>query len=246
MIPKIRHQTILNTNTSEPYLPTRLVYTVFKPVELRQWFKNHASMAWDPRLKRWTWNLDRHSRKLKFPDAYEEVLRRDGGLVLASCYLRDDHLLHVYTRCGLRAARFLSFFDKEVPRTTAIGEFVDEYNLISTVRTTAEIRTPEEYFRDESKIEFFDIITLLDEAKTPSQKVAVIARLQARMTTGTLIPLERHRLEMFYQDGPESFESAVRLRELLAMAQHQSDKPIRPSEVIQSLLAESPRPPGPA
>ncbi len=55
----------------------------------------------------------------------------------------------------------------------------------------------------------------------------------------TITPLERHRLEMFYADGPESFEQAMKLRELMAMLQHQSPTPIRPYEVLKEHLEKS-------
>jgi hypothetical protein len=51
--------------------------------------------------------------------------------------------------------------------------------------------------------------------------------------------LERHRLEMFYAEGPGKFARALRFREALARLQHQRGGPIRPYEVIQELMGES-------
>ncbi len=230
---------ILQTTTDEPYLPTRLVYTVHQPDTLRRWFERHPTMAWDTELRRWTWNYHRKLRKLGFPAAYEEAVRRQGGLVLASCYLVDRKNLHVYTRSGLRALRFLVFFDREVSRAVAMGEFVDEYNLLSTAKDVASIPTPETFFRDESRIEFLDVATMQDAAKTPAEQAALYAMIDEQTVHGTIIPLERHRLEMFYADGPESFEQAMKFRELMAMLQHQSPTPIIPYEVLKEQLEKS-------
>lgn len=226
---------LISTTTGEIYLPTRLVYAVDEPEALRNALDRHKSFSWDPTLKRWTWNYDRLARKLGFPPEYDEAMRRQGGLVLASCFLLGK-TLHVYTRCGLRAAKFLAFFDKQVNRSVAMGQFVDEYNLITVGRDLASIPTPEDIFRDESRIEFFDIATLMDEAKTPEQKQALAAMLHGRTESETLVPLERHRLELFYADGPTAFELAMRHRDTMAMLQHKSNKPIRPFEVIRRML----------
>jgi hypothetical protein len=227
---------VIQTTTDEPYLPTRLVYSVHQPDALRRWFERHAAMSWDPGLGRWTWNYHRKLRKLGFPAAYEEAVRRQGGLVLASCYLVDRRTLHVYTRSGLRAHRFLVFFDREVSRAVAMGEFVDEYNLLTTGKNVRAVPTPEDFFRDASKIEFFDIPTLMDAAKTPGEEAALDALLTKRRFTKTITPLARHRLEMFYLDGPKSFEQAMQFRELMAMLQHQSPTPICPYEVVKEQL----------
>ena len=98
---------VLQTTTDEPYLSTRLVYTVHQPDALRRWFERHPTMAWDADLRRWTWNYHRKLRKLGFSAIYGEVARRQGGLVLASCYLVERRTLHVYTRSGLRALQQL-------------------------------------------------------------------------------------------------------------------------------------------
>jgi hypothetical protein len=231
-----RKAPIIKTTTDEFYLPTRLVYTVHQPDTLRRWFDRHPAMSWDPDQQRWTWNYHRKLRKLGFPAAYEEAVQRQGGLVLASCYLAGKRTLHVYTRSTLRAHRFLVFFDREVSRNVAMGEFVDEYNLLTTGNDFASVPTPEDFFRDESKFEFLDIGAMMDAAKTPAEEEALDAMLDQRRVTKTIAPLERHRLEMFYTDGPKSFEHAMNFRELMAMLQHQSPTPINPYTVIKQHL----------
>ncbi len=176
----LKQPPIIQTTTDEPYLPTRLVYTVRQPDTLRRWFERHPAMTWDTDLRRWTWNYHRKLRKLGFPAAYEEAVRRQGGLVLASCYLVDRKTLHVYTRSGVRAHRFLVFFEREVSRAVAMGEFVDEYNLPTTGKDVRAVPTPEDFFRDESRIEFIDVAAMQDAAKTPAEQAALYARLEER------------------------------------------------------------------
>ena len=223
------------TTTNELYLPTRLVYEVYDVKQLQAWLQKTSGMAWDPEARRWAWDYDDDARKLKFPAVYDQLPVERQPVVLASCYLVDDHTFHVYTRCGFRTVKFLVFFDQQVSRSVAVGRFMDQYNLITTVRPGAPVPYPEDYFKDETKIEFFDLIALMDQPESPGKK-QMLAAYVAAAAQRTLRPLERHRLDGFYHDGPTLMEQMVSYRESLALLQHQSDKPIRPAEVISNLF----------
>lgn len=90
---------------------------------------------------------------------------------------------------------------------------------------------PEDYFKDESKIEFFDIAGLLEARNKKAALAALFAGFKR-----TLAPLERHRLDAFYEDGVKSLELSMQLRETMAIAQYKSGKPLRPFEFIQSIV----------
>jgi hypothetical protein len=96
---------------------------------------------------------------------------------------------------------------------------------------------PEDYFKDESKIEFFDLIGLLDSPNSPAKEQA-LSDYHTRMAQRTLCPLERHRLDGFYHDGATLMEETVKFREFMALLQSQSDQPIRPMEVISRMLSQ--------
>jgi hypothetical protein len=227
----------LMTVTDEVFLPTRLVYEVYDVSRLREWLEKTSCIAWDAKRQRWTWIHCDAALKLNFPSAYDTVPEEQRPVVLASCYLVDDQTFHVYTRCGLRAIKFLSFFDREVSRSIALGTFVDQYNLITDVAPGERLPVPEDYFKDEARIYFFDLAGLLDSPDSPAKEAALDAYEAARETR-TWRPLERHRLELFYEDGPEEMEQTSVFRELMAGIQYRSDKPIRPSEEINRLFAQ--------
>lgn len=223
------------TTTSELYLPTRLIYEIFDVKQLRAWLQKTSCMGWDPGKQRWTWEYDGAIRKLEFPPAYDQVPAERQPVVLALCYLVDDQTFHVYTRCGFRTVKFLVFFDQQVSRSIAVGKFMDQYNLITTVNPGASVPYPEDYFKDESKIEFFDLIALMDAPNSPAKNQALAAYATAAAQR-TLRPLERHRLDGFYHDGPTLMNQMVHFRETMALHQHRSATPIRPAEVISKLL----------
>lgn len=228
------------TVTDELFLPTRLVYEVYDVQQLRAWLEKSSCMAWDTKIQRWTWNHSGAALKEKFPPSYAKVPAKRRPVVLASCYLVNDQTFHVYTRCGLRAAKFLSFFDRQVSHTIALGKFIDQYNLITDVAPGEPLPVPEDYFKDGAKIHFFDLIGLLDSPDSPAKKAA-IAAYYAGLETRTWRPLERHRLDDFYEDGPEAAEQSSEFRELMAGLQYRSDTPIRPVAELTRLLAQRDR-----
>ena len=76
----------------------------------------------------------------------------------------------------------------------------------------------------------------MDSPNSLSKKAALAAYFAAAAQR-TLRPLERHRLDGFYHDGPALMEQTARFREVLAMLQHRSDKPIRPMEIMTRILS---------
>ncbi|MHB9008261.1 MAG: hypothetical protein ACYDC1_15160 [Limisphaerales bacterium] len=226
---------VVMTTTNELFLPTRLIYEVYDAGKLRARLDRLSCMSWDPAKRRWTWDYEGAARKMRFPPAYDQVPEERQPVVLASCYLVNDQTFHVYTRCGFRAVKFLVFFEKEVSRSIAVGKFIDHYNLVTSVNPGAPVPFPEDFFKDESRIEFDDLIGLLDRPESPAKREALLAH-EAKQAQLPLRPLERHRLDGFYHDGPALMEQMVLFRNVMAGLQHQSDQPIRPAEVIDRIL----------
>jgi len=229
-------RTAIMTTTGELFLPTRLVYTVHDAKQLQARLTSTNCMDWDEERQRWVWLHAGAALKLKFPPAYAKIPKEHRPVVLATCYPVDNQTFHVYTRCALRAAKFLAFFDRLVSRDIAMGIFVDKYNLITDVLPGETFPIPEDYFRDESKIEFFDLTGLLDSPDSPAKEAALRAYFDT-IGSRTWVPLNRHRLEDFYEDGPLEFERSCIFREAMARLQYESDTPICPVAEITRMLA---------
>jgi len=221
---------ILKTTTDELFLPSRMVYRVFDHDQLVKRLSKLRCMPFDPSTNRWTWNYEAEAKKCGFPAAYENIPPERRPLLLASCYLIAPDTLHVYLRSTLRLRKFMVFFDRRIPRACSKAEFLDQYNLLTILdsrKPPARPITPEDYFLDASKIAVFDF-----ERETSDPAKA--RELPSRVMNEELQPLKRVRLDAFYEDkdGEDHMLQAGRLREILAMKQHQSDKPIRPYEVF--------------
>ena len=224
------------TLTDELFMPTRLVYEVHDANQMRSWLDENTCFHWNTVKRAWTWNYDGTALKMDFPVSYAKVPKAQQPLVLATGYFVDEYSFHVYTRCGFRAVKFMEFFDQQVPRTIAMGQYIDQYNLITSVSEGEALPFPEDYFKDESKLEFFDLIGLLDSPDSPAKEKALYD-YESEAARRTLRPLERHRLEAFYDDGPKQMERGVKFREMMAALQAESSEPIRPVEVISRILS---------
>ncbi len=220
------------TTTDELFLPSRIIYKIFDHRQLLARFRQLRCMTDESVKGRWTWNYEFEALNFGFPRAYDEIPPERRPVVLAACYFVKPDRLHVIVRSTLRLTKSLVFFDQQIPRTCARGEFMDEYNLVTVQDPRKPLTTPEDFFRDETKIVFAD-------AEAAPADPAQVADLLRRHRERYLEPLERHRLTAFYEDGEKHMEMAMRLREVLAMKQHQSEKTIRPFDVIMEAVGKS-------
>ena len=224
---------LLKTSTDELFLPSRIVYHVWDEKELVTRLRQLRCMAFDRPGRRWTWNFEHEAKAMGFPAIYESGPAARQGVVLASGYLVDASTFHVYVRCVERLVKFLVFFDRAVPRSCAKAEFLDEFNLVTTVGPGEAIPAPEDFFRNEREFEFLDIETEVRDRRARGEDAA--AWMQA-LTRRPLQARERHRMDLFYEDGLTSFQSNMQFRAMLAMKQHLEGRSIRPYDVIRELM----------
>src|SRR5881396_3488469 len=220
---------LMMTLTDELFLPTRIVYCVKDREELVSRFHNLRCMMFDTFRTRWAWQYEFEATPIGFPVNYRRIPRERQPLVLASCYLLGRSAMHVYMRSALRVSKALVFFDRHIPRACARAEYIDEYNLLTAQEPERPVPEPEDFFRDQSRVCFHDIESIADD---PARLAAEVSAIPER----TLEPLERHRLNAFYEDGEEHTKGAMQMREIMAMAKYFYDNPIKPYEVIRELF----------
>jgi len=224
------------TTTNELYLPTRLVYKVKNAAKLRRILDEHPAMVLDPSDKRWVWIYVPQLHRSEFPEIYAEADIEHDGIVIGSCRMPRKDTFYVFLRGHFRASRFLSLFDRRVPRSVARGEFIDTYNRVLTLTPDVVPPPPEHFFKGKDKIEFFDSLSLLENAKTKAETLTVLALIEERQKTETLSEFQRTRLDLFYEEGVKNFEELMRFRELMVMFQHNTGKPVRPYEFIMDMV----------
>jgi len=154
---------IVMTTTNELFLPARVIYRVADRASVLATFRGLRCMTLEP-SGRWTWNYEYEAKEMGFPPAYQEIPPERQPMVLAACYWVGSDRLHVYVRSTLRLTKFLVFFDRHVPRRCAQGEFFDEYNLLTVQDPCLPLPKPEDFFRDESKLVFMDLESLLSDS----------------------------------------------------------------------------------
>ena len=87
-----------------------------------------------------------------FSPAYDAIPPERQPVVLATCYVLDPTTLHVYVRSTERLVKALNCFDSRFPRNCLKAEFMDEYNLLTSVspKSRAPLPTPEMFFKDKN------------------------------------------------------------------------------------------------
>lgn len=230
---KNNEASIIMTTTNELFLPTRLIYRVFKDKELAAVFRHLRCFQLDPTKNRYTWNFEHEAMKCKFPACYKKLPKQQQPVVLASCYMLGPDKLHVYLRSTFRVIEFLKFFESKVTHDIAKGEFMDEYNFVVTQDKNSRIApTPEAFFQDGCKIEFNDF-----EDSHSQESLSLTRMIEVRERP--LSERKRVRLTAFYEDGPEYLDMAMKLRETLAMMQHQFKEKVYPFQFIEKMLANN-------
>ena len=138
----------LATITNELFLPTRMVYEVYDARRLNSWLVNTSCMAWDERLERWVWLHCDAALDLDFAQIRQSAEEKPpcGIGHLLSGRRPDLPRLHP---CGLRAAKFLTFFDRAVLRTVAMASS-SIINLV-TIWNRARCLPFEDYFRTRTR-----------------------------------------------------------------------------------------------
>jgi hypothetical protein len=235
MSPLSRTQLVMTT-TGELFLPTRIIYQILDEEQVRRRFHGLRCLNPEPLKGRWTWIYEHEAKSLAFSPAYEAIPPERQPVVLATCYVLTPEILHVYVRSTERLIKALSFFDTQFPRTCLKAEFMDEYNLLTSVSLDGPrlIPTPEDFFKDESRIQYRDPEQFSQGGDALAAAGLLLTEMQREMA-----PLERHRLDAYYEDGPEYLVDALKLRELLAMKQHESGKAVRPYQVIEEIMRSS-------
>src|SRR5438093_340896 len=188
MSPLSRTQLIMTT-TGELFLPTRVIFRILDEEQVGRRFNGLRCLNPEPPKGRWTWNYEHEAKSLAFSPAYEAIPPERQPVVLATCYVLDPEILHVYVRSTERLIKALSFFDTQFPRTGLKAEFMDEYNLLTSVSLDGPrvIPTPEDFFKDESRIQFRDSERFLQGGDAHGAAELLFAEMQREMA-----PLERH------------------------------------------------------
>lgn len=217
-------RTLASTTTGELIQPIRLHYELFDKKGLLKIFNNLGCVNLDPPRQRWVWMYAKEARTLKFKHSYDEIPKEQRDIVLGSFYLRSsgkyikselELLLDV--RSFERAAYAIEFFDKRIPRTVAKLAYHDVSNRLLNFQEAAaldfDLLFDTKELRETNPFALSEAFEQFDKnaPDAEARRLAYIADTESRMNA--IDPDVRRLPTSFYEDGIESFRSALKLQQ---------------------------------
>jgi hypothetical protein len=230
---------LLMTMTGEIHQPVRLYYELYDKAKVLQVFKSLRCIQFDLDQQRWVWLFQGEAKKLKFATPYNKIPKHRRPIVIGSFHFPQDDVMWLDLRSHERATKAIVFFDRRIPRSAAQVTHAAIVNRFFGVSTAT----------------LPPLNTLFDEAKMIEKNPEDI--LQAAAQFGT-IPDVRERIDKvfafmdqksreplpdvekfpvhFYEDGIQSFETALRMRQIVALEHWQGNTEFTFGDMIQKII----------
>lgn len=230
---------LLMTMTGEIHQPVRLYYELYDKAKVLQVFKTLRCVQFDLDKQGWVWLFQSEAKKLKFATPYGKIPKHRRPIIIGSFHFPQDDVMWLDVRSYERATKAIVFFDRRLPRSAAQVTHAAIVNRLFGV-TTATLPP---------------LDTLFDEAKIIEKNPEDI--LQAAEQFGT-IPDVRERLDKvftfmdqksreplpdvekfpvhFYEDGIKSFETALKMRQLVSFEHWQGNTAFTFGDMIKKII----------
>jgi hypothetical protein len=227
------------TMTGEIHQPVRLYYDLYDKAKVLQVFKTLRCVQFDLDKEAWVWLFQSEAKKLKFATPYNKIPKHRRPIVLGEFHFTQDDVMWLDVRSHERATKAIVFFDRRIPRSAAQVTHAAIVNRFFGVSTAT----------------LPPLNTLFDEAKIIDKNPEDI--LQAAAQFGT-IPDVRERIDKvfafmdqksreplpevekfpvhFYEDGIQSFETALRMRQIVALEHWQGNTSFTFGDMIQKII----------
>jgi hypothetical protein len=230
---------LLMTMTGEIHQPVRLYYELYDKAKVLQAFKTLGCVQFDLDKQGWVWLFQSEAKKLKFATPYGKIPKHRRPIIIGSFRFPQADVMWLDVRSHERATKAIVFFDRRLPRSAAQVTHAAIVNRLFGV-TTATLPP---------------LDTLFDEAKISETNPEEL--LQAAAQFGT-IPDVRERMEKvfafmdqksreplpdvekfpvhFYEEGMQSFETALKLRQIVAFEHWQGNTSFTFGDMMQKII----------
>jgi hypothetical protein len=232
-------KTLLVTLTGEVLHPARLYYHVFDKDALQRIFVKLNCMEYDKDGDRWVWLYTGKAKRLKFSHRHTPVPKHLQPIVLGSFYLPSSNEAHLDLRSFERATKAVVFFDKHIPRNVASVTDIAVVNRCFGVSENPSADLGK--FFESGKVKHDRPEDLLEELRSFEQ-IADISERRSQMFSliegrarEDLPEIERFPVN-YYEDGIESLEMALRLRDRVALEHWKGNKDVTLLDVITKLI----------
>ena len=217
-----KEKVLMKTMTGEHFMLTRIHFSVPDRATVVRMFSRLKCVDFDPEQKRWTWLYGDEAKGLKFEVPYNKVPRESRPIVLGSIFFTSDKAGYLNTNSFERATKFLTFFDQKLRREYM--EFT-EIEIVNKLIDPSEI-SPElhrKYFdltparTNKAEVAWERMQMIANSPISQERKRELLFQRSTRDAKKTLDLIERLPCNFYEPEGVRSLETALKMREILAV-----------------------------
>lgn len=226
----INQPAIVKTMTGEFFQPVRLYYKIHDMDVVLRMFGKLSCMYFDQANNRWVWLYDGETKSLKFKTPYLAIPKALRPIVLGSFYSGDNNEMHLDVGSIERATMAVVFFDKHFRKTAAEIAYCAIYNKL----------LPQTEHPGANFDKLFAGVKTEDIA---AKQEAEINRTVAMIKSGRIMEMLQERYfdlveafpTNFYSDGINQLETALQMRQTVALKRLMGNQDYTLSELISDL-----------
>lgn len=239
---------LVQTLTNELFQPVRLYYKIYDKNKLQSHFHTLDCMDYNSKLDDWTLMYIEEAAHIPLKVLPKDVPKQAQPLIIATIYIEASNIMLIDLRSIERAARIIEFIDKYVPRKIAEVTHAAIYNQL----VTCPEKDPKKV-RDIDYDEIFDEcnITCIDPDKTIQESQEFMAQYKDKRRafdawakeTEERAKKQLPKVEKFpiyyYDEGIIHFETACRMRQVIAAQHFFGNKDFSFHDLIQKIFKRS-------
>jgi hypothetical protein len=189
--------------------------------------------------QRWIWLFQSEAKKLKFATPYNKIPKQRRPIVLGSFHFHQDDVMWLDVRSHQRATKAIVFFDRRIPRSAAQVTHAAIVNRLFGV-TTATLPPLDALF-DEAKIieknaeDILQAATQFGTIPDVRERIDKVFAFMDQKSREPLPDVEKFPVH-FYEDGIQSFETALRMRQIVALEHWQGNREFTFGDMMKKII----------
>jgi hypothetical protein len=232
---------LLMTMTGEIHQPVRLYYKVYNQAEVLKVFAKLRCLDEDQDNHRWVWLYHGEAKKLKFHTSYAAIPRNMRPIVLGALRFTSAKDMTLDVRSCERATHAVVFFDRYLQRSIARVTHAAIVNRLfpATAEGLPDLEglfAPDQVTAIDGEAMLRRMAASLQTIQDPQQRMDRAFTLMEQQSHGRLPEVEQFPVH-FYTDGIHSFETTLRLRQIVAFEHWRGNTACTLGEVIQKVTA---------
>jgi hypothetical protein len=233
---------LLMTMTGEMHQPVRLYYEVSDQAAVLKTFTKLRCLDDDQDNRRWVWLYHGEAKKLKFHKSYSAIPRQMRPIVLGVLRFPSAQDMTLDVRSCERSTQAVVFFDHYLQRSIARVTHAAIVNRLFPY-TTDGLPALESLFAQVTTIDGEAILrrmtASLETIQDPQQRLDRAFALMEHQSHERLPEVEKLPVH-FYTDGIRSFETTLRLRQIVAFEHWRGHTECTLGEIIHKVTAGVP------